>query len=440
MPRRAVRFPAAARVSAVGSPNHTLQARRRAAAVGERSERVMLMSDDRIFYWGLFGPRAISMVGAVAVYVSFDRPFSVRYADGRVVEGTCAAVAPCVPHRVVSPDRCMAILHLEPESVDLAALDWLGDRPEARAALERLAERIRALYLRLARGEAGDVLERLDIDTPLFGAPLPRRRVDPRIARVVECIRADPSATGVACSAGITIGVSLKIDVGYHRVGVDPSVAVSFGTRVAEIRGVKLDAIFTHAGQAYNRGTTAEIEKDTIDEAAIMAGVAEDMRQKGLSIECVSVGSTPTAKFGFARPGLTEARPGNYVYLDRTQVGLGTCTFDECAMTVLATVVSHPVGDRMTLDAGSKTLSSDILRPAPDGHGLIAGSESRLVKLSEEHGVVAIAAGETYSIGDRVRVYPNHACVVSNLHNRVYGVRGETVETEFEVAARGCVE
>lgn len=222
MPRRAVRFPAAARVSAVGSPNHTLQARRRAAAVGERSERVMLMSDDRIFYWGLFGPRAISMVGAVAVYVSFDRPFSVRYADGRVVEGTCAAVAPCVPHRVVSPDRCMAILHLEPESVDLAALDWLGDRPEARAALERLAERIRALYLRLARGEAGDVLERLDIDTPLFGAPLPRRRVDPRIARVVECIRADPSATTLAerYAADVALSFSRFLHLFTQEIGV----------------------------------------------------------------------------------------------------------------------------------------------------------------------------------------------------------------------------
>lgn len=326
-------------------------------------------------------------------------------------------------------------------------------RPHAKThkvpEIGRMQLRAGAVGLSVAKTSEAEVFARHGFDDLFVAYPAVGPTKAARLAELAKKIRLRVGIDSVegaamlgeaAVRAGITISVSLKIDVGYHRVGVDPSVAVSFGTRVAEIRGVKLDAIFTHAGQAYNRGTTAEIEKDTIDEAAIMAGVAEDMRQEGLSIECVSVGSTPTAKFGFARPGLTEARPGNYVYLDRTQVGLGTCTFDECAMTVLATVVSHPVGDRMTLDAGSKTLSSDILRPAPDGHGLIAGSESRLVKLSEEHGVVAIAAGETYSIGDRVRVYPNHACVVSNLHNRVYGVRGETVETEFEVAARGCVE
>ena len=81
-----------------------------------------------------------------------------------------------------------------------------------------------------------------------------------------------------------------------------------------------------------------------------------------------------------------------------------------------------------------------MLRPVADGHGLIVGTRSRVAKLSEEHGVVVVEPGDSFRIGDRVRVLPNHACVVSNLHDRVYGVRGETVETVFEVAARGCVE
>lgn len=261
-----------------------------------------------------------------------------------------------------------------------------------------------------------------------------------RLSVGVDSVEAAEWLGEAASRAGITLTVRMKVDVGYHRVGVDPADVVALGTRIAAIRGVRLDGVFTHAGQAYNRATPGEIEKDTVDEASVMARAADDLRRAGVGIEVVSIGSTPTSKFGFARPGITEARPGNYVYLDRTQAGLGTCSFDDCAMTVLATVVSHPVADRLTLDAGSKTLSSDMLRPVADGHGLIVGTKSRVAKLSEEHGVVVVEPGDAFRIGDRVRVLPNHACVVSNLHNRVYGVRGENIETVFEVAARGCVE
>jgi len=243
-----------------------------------------------------------------------------------------------------------------------------------------------------------------------------------------------------AVRAGATLRVSLKVDSGFHRVGVKPGDALALGTRVAETKGLALAAVFTHAGQAYHRSDPLEIERDNHDEARIVAAVADDLRKAGLGIETVSVGSTPTARFGFARPGITEARPGNYVYLDRTQVGLGTCGFDECAMSILATVVSVSGEERAVLDSGSKTLALDMLRPKPDGYGLVIGTESRLTSLSEEHGLIAVAQGDSFKIGQRVRVLPNHACVVSNLHDRVYGIRGESVEAVFEVAARGCVD
>jgi D-serine deaminase-like pyridoxal phosphate-dependent protein len=109
-------------------------------------------------------------------------------------------------------------------------------------------------------------------------------------------------------------------------------------------------------------------------------------------------------------------------------------------MTVVATVVSAPAPDRAVLDAGSKTLSTDPLRPRGEGHGWVIGRKARLSKLSEEHGVLAVEPGERFRVGERVRVLPNHACVVSNLHDRVLAVRGETVEAEWRVAARGRVE
>ena len=138
-------------------------------------------------------------------------------------------------------------------------------------------------------------------------------------------------------------------------------------------------------------------------------------------------------------PGVTECRPGNYVYHDASQVALGSCTLDDCALSVLATVVSTPELGRAVLDAGSKTLSSDPLRPRPDGYGLVLGRRSRIRRLSEEHGVVDLEDGARFRVGERVRVLPNHACVVANLHDRLFGVRGDRVEAELRVAARGCV-
>ena len=262
--------------------------------------------------------------------------------------------------------------------------------------------------------------------------------------RVKLCVGVDSiegaSILGEAASrAGASLRVSLKVDSGLHRVGVSPSEAVPIGQRIAAIKGLALVGVFTHAGQAYHRADPEEIRRDSEDEASIIAAAADGLRKAGVAIETVSVGSTPTSRFGFAHKGITEARPGNYVYLDRTQVGLGTCSFDDCAMSILATVQSVSGAERAVLDSGSKTLALDMLRPAPDGYGLVIGTESRLTSLSEEHGIVAVARGDSFKVGQRVRVLPNHACVVSNLHDRVYGIRGENVEAVLEVAARGCV-
>jgi len=138
--------------------------------------------------------------------------------------------------------------------------------------------------------------------------------------------------------------------------------------------------------------------------------------------------------------GVTETRPGTYVYNDFSQVQLGSCRLEDCAMTVVATVVSSPAPDRAVVDAGSKTISNDPLRPEGPGHGAILGRRSRLARLSEEHGVIAVEPGEAFAVGERVRILPNHACIVSNLHDRLVAVRGGRVEGQITVAARGCVQ
>jgi D-serine deaminase-like pyridoxal phosphate-dependent protein len=159
-----------------------------------------------------------------------------------------------------------------------------------------------------------------------------------------------------------------------------------------------------------------------------------------MPVEEVSVGSTPTAARAMTVHGVTECRPGNYVFNDASQVNLGTCAIEDCALTILATVVSVPTRDRAVVDAGSKTLSSDILRPRPGGHGWVLGRKSRLQRLSEEHGAIDVEKGEVFRVGERVRILPNHTCVVANLHDRLLGVRGDRVETVVNVTARGRIE
>jgi len=240
-------------------------------------------------------------------------------------------------------------------------------------------------------------------------------------------------------AAGRSLDVLLKVDSGFHRVGVPPEQAVAAARRLVEIPGIALRGVFTHAGHAYLSETPEAVAVGGRAEGEILAGAAEAVRKAGIAVAEVSVGSTPTAPHSMKVAGVTEARPGNYVFHDASQVSLGICRVEDCAMTVLATVVSVPAGDRAVVDAGSKTLSSDALRPRPAGHGFLLGRKSRIARLSEEHGVVAVEEGETFRIGEKVRILPNHACVVSNLHDRLFGIRNGQIETEFVVAARARV-
>ena len=181
--------------------------------------------------------------------------------------------------------------------------------------------------------------------------------------------------------------------------------------------------------------------------------MADAARSAGVEIDELSAGATPSARYSLEQDGLTEYRAGNYVYFDRTQVGLGAATFDDCALTVVATVVAKPAADRVILDSGSKTLTADGARgfsPMP-GHGAVfrgvslapgAKPDDDLIveRLSEEHATVRVASGRTaLEPGDRVRIIPNHSCVVSNLVDRAWLVDAEQVLEPLPIAARGRI-
>lgn len=336
---------------------------------------------------------------------------------------------------------------------ELASRRGVGLRPHAKTHkcldVARLQLALGATGLSVAKTSEAEVFASRGFDDlfvafPVVGEDKGRRllaladRV--RLAAGVDSVEGAETLAHPFHEAGRTLDVRLKVDVGFHRVGVAPEAALDAARRIAELPGLRLCGVFTHAGHAYLAETRDEVAAIGRDEGRILVEVAETLRGAGLPIETVSVGSTPTARHAMAVPGVTECRPGNYVFHDASQVSLGTCAFEDCALVVLATVVSVPARERAVVDAGSKTLSSDPLRPRAGGMGWIPGWRSQLVRLSEEHGVIEVAQGETFHVGDRLRILPNHACVVVNLHDRLFGVRGEKLVAELPVAARGRVE
>jgi D-serine deaminase-like pyridoxal phosphate-dependent protein len=138
-------------------------------------------------------------------------------------------------------------------------------------------------------------------------------------------------------------------------------------------------------------------------------------------------------------PGVNEVRPGTYVYNDRTTAQIGACDWEDCALTVLATVVSVSVKGQAVVDAGTKALGREPLRAEGDGYGALLDHPEVIVsRMSEEHGILDLSRSAWRPrLGDQVRIVPNHVCIVVHLFDEIIGVRGHAVETRWPVAARG---
>ena len=159
----------------------------------------------------------------------------------------------------------------------------------------------------------------------------------------------------------------------------------------------------------------------------------------GVAPRIVSGGSTPAAWRMHELPGVNEVRPGTYVYNDRTTAQIGACHWDDCALTVLATVVSTAVPGQAVIDAGTKALGREPLRASGDGFGAVLDHPEVVVsRMSEEHGILDLSQSSWRPrLGDRVRIVPNHVCIVVHLFDEVVGIRRGVVETAWPVAARG---
>jgi D-serine deaminase-like pyridoxal phosphate-dependent protein len=223
--------------------------------------------------------------------------------------------------------------------------------------------------------------------------------------------------------AGRPIGVLVEFDSGLKRTGVTSvEEALALITQVKAADGLRFDGLMTYPS------------------SAATADFVRAVRDAGIDLPVVSGGGTPGAAHAHEIAGVTEMRVGTYIYNDRTLVELGAARLEDCALLVHATVVSRPTETRAILDSGSKTLSSDLI-PAgvAAGYGLLVDYPDAVIeRLSEEHGMVDLGRCERKPIlGERVRILPNHVCVVTNLHDAVAVSRDGMVEGIWPVAARG---
>lgn len=226
------------------------------------------------------------------------------------------------------------------------------------------------------------------------------------------------------------IKVLVECDTGAGRCGVQsPQEASELAKRIHESRSLTFEGLLTYP----KPNSAAAVQ-------TYFSGALAMLKEAGIPCPVVSHGGTPSLFEGHRVPAATEYRAGTYVYNDRSMILAGHCSEADCAMTILATVVSRPAPGRAVIDAGVKTLTSDLLGFSDYGH--VVGFPGAAIKaLSEEHGVIDISAcNDTFpDIGEKIRIIPNHTCVVTNMFDTMVFHRHGVVSRVEDVAARGLV-
>ena len=242
-----------------------------------------------------------------------------------------------------------------------------------------------------------------------------------------------------AAAAGRRVGVYVELDVGMHRVGV-PGVdeAIALARRVRDEPALEFAGIAFYPGHI--REQTGEQNASLLALSGALADAVRRFAAAGVRARVVSGGSTPTLWRTHEIEGVTEFRPGTYVYNDRTTASIGACAWEDCALTVLATVISTAVRGQAVIDAGTKALGREPVRGASgEGFGqLLEHPEVVVERMSEEHGVLDLSRSAWLpEVGEQVRVIPNHVCIVVHLNDVIHGIRSGQIEAGWPVAARG---
>ena len=340
------------------------------------------------------------------------------------------------------------------DMAEFAAANGIQLRPHAKThktpEIGRLQLEAGAIGLTVAKLSEAEVFieagcEEVLVAYPLVGAAKHRRLVElcqrASISTVADHVEIADALSRTMSANGLELPVLVEVDTGLNRCGVQPGApALALAQRIARLPGLRFGGLLTHEGQAQLAGAPDQVRSTGLSAGNMMAETAELLRKSGLETPIISVGLTATAKVTATVDGVTETRPGIYVFYDRSEVLHQVVAPDRCAARVMATVATRPTAERIILDAGTKALTSDQagVRPAVAGHGYVIDHPDWEIKsLSEEHGATSVAPDDPIRIGERVEIIPNHICPVINLFDRIYVTQGERVVDEWTVAARG---
>lgn len=261
-----------------------------------------------------------------------------------------------------------------------------------------------------------------------------------KISVTMDSLAVAEGISQAAKDAGVEVGIRLEFDTGLGRCGLPLNdQAIGVAQRIFALSNLRWEGISVYPGHIMGNRKTRE--QDIVVENVRLDHLFSLLDSVGIPYPIVSGGNTPAAFESHRFHGITEIRPGTYVFNDRNTVDAESAKYSDCAATVLTTVVSTSVTHRAIIDAGSKTLSGDALLSGARKHfGYIQNHPDYLLEdLSEEHGHVTIPDHAAVRVGDRLRVIPNHVCPCINLHDQVFVVSGDQIVDKWKVAARGKV-
>ena len=315
----------------------------------------------------------------------------------------------------------------------------------ARRQLEHGAVGLTVAKVGEAEVMAAAGLDDILIAYPILGADKLRRLLEltrtRRMIVALDSLAAAQELSTAASQQGGTVGVLVEFDAGFHRCGLEAGPAsVEMAHRIAKMPGLCFRGLMTYFGNVWGSKEQRRAEAEMVAER--VKRTRDAFRDSGLKVEILSGGSTPSAEFSYLIPGLTEIRPGTYVYNDLNTLYQGACRIDDCAARVVTTVVSTAVPGRAIIDSGSKTLSSDLLGSgAKTGYGLVVEApDAPLIKLNEEHGHLEITRStHKFYVGEVLTIIPNHVCTCVNMHDEAFTLRGGEVTGSWPVAARGKI-
>jgi D-serine deaminase-like pyridoxal phosphate-dependent protein len=263
-----------------------------------------------------------------------------------------------------------------------------------------------------------------------------------RVRVAVDSVDAAEPLSQVCSAAGKTLDVVIEINTGLDRAGVLPGEpALNLAREIQNMPGLRLRGIMTHEGHAGKAPDAGALHETASAAGMAMRQTAELFRENGIEIDVVSVGSTPAAFETTQITGITEMRPGTYVFNDNSAFRFGLLGPERCALRILTTVISIPSADRAVVDAGSKTLTTEPPPPGRTGFGYVVERPGAVVaRLSEEHGVLEFPDGVgDLRVGDVLEIIPNHVCPTVNLQDELYVIDGDRVVATWDVIARGKV-